>query len=606
MSGKKRLLPFAKKRLIQLGLAVIVGVALTNSYPRQLVFGPKIKQLPLCVWQAEVRQKYGKKVPPGGLDKVWSWFRKGEGPLEWWGISPEEWQTLCLSLYEDEDPGVRQFAASNLVGGHDESTIDVLVRLFDDPDRRVRIAAAWNLSKFQDKSKVVAKLAPFLEHADAARRGLALSTLAGMPARPHDRVALLIRFLRDPDATIRANAASQLTSFANQKRIAKVAAPQLQANLSDPDPLCRLLAAQAHWSLMNQADVVLPVVRKELASSNREIRFRALGIVERMHGAGLAAWDDVVPCALTGDSPAFSCLVHGGGKAVPVLLVCCGQTDGAMDVNIMWCLQQIGPPAKELARLVMPNPKRATSDVLNTIGHLRAEEFLPDVLAYLDADDVDLRAAAAEALGRFGPAARTCIPKLLALLGLDEKSASAAAHALGRIGEPECVVPALVALLKDVDKSDAIHAAACDGLAAFGPKAHAAVPALSELHPLLDEAVQALGAIGPAAWPATERLAQHLHGVHRCQRANLIDALGKIGHDPAVTVPRLAGQLREDRTTRLAAIAALSRFGPMARQAIPALAALVEDESNDDVSTAAADALAKIDPARFDARKVGP
>jgi HEAT repeat protein len=150
-----------------------------------------------------------------------------------------------------------------------------------------------------------------------------------------------------------------------------------------------------------------------------------------------------------------------------------------------------------------------------------------------------VRRDAATALGRLGPAA-DATPRLLAALGDPDQDVRAAAA--GALGETRPDDPAaLTALLKATGDSDTVvRVAAIMAVGRYGDRAHAAVPALIDVLRQGDTnrgspheaAVLALKAVGPASLPA------------------LSEALG-----------------RADARTRLGALKALELFGPAAGSA---------------------------------------
>jgi HEAT repeat protein len=110
-----------------------------------------------------------------------------------------------------------------------------------------------------------------------------------------------------------------------------------------------------------------------------------------------------------------------------------------------------------------------------------AAEVAPDVAALtrlLDDPDLDVRAAAITALGKFGPGAKSGAPKLLAAVGKgDIEPRVAAVTALGLIeSDAESTVPVLIAGLQNEDLR--LRRASATGLARFGPAAKAALPEL--------------------------------------------------------------------------------------------------------------------------------
>jgi len=137
-------------------------------------------------------------------------------------------------------------------------------------------------------------------------------------------------------------------------------------------------------------------------------------------------------------------------------------------------LLDAGPPAVDelLALLDGPLDPSVRRLVLIVLGELRAIDAVPALLDELTAADAELRARAAHALGKVGDP-RGAAP-LAARAGEDPEwiVRTAAAAALGSLGEPG-VAPALVAAL--ADGRHAVRDAAARSLVALGEPALAAV-----------------------------------------------------------------------------------------------------------------------------------
>jgi len=95
--------------------------------------------------------------------------------------------------------------------------------------------------------------------------------------------------------------------------------------------------------------------------------------------------------------------------------------------------------------------------------------------------DTGPRGAAAFALGKIGPEAKTSVPALAELLGDEGQEIRAiAAKALAGIGaEAKAATPRLIKALSD--ECQPVRLEACVALAEIGPDAKAAVPAITGL-----------------------------------------------------------------------------------------------------------------------------
>jgi HEAT repeat protein len=96
-------------------------------------------------------------------------------------------------------------------------------------------------------------------------------------------------------------------------------------------------------------------------------------------------------------------------------------------------------------------------------------------------------------------------------------------------------------------------------------------------------AAVALGDVGPEAAPAVPLLERLLSDKSRKVRLRAAVALGFIGAEAAGAVPTLLQRLKaepEGDSIRQAIVAALSRIGPAAHEAVPVLIELLRDESS--------------------------
>lgn len=161
-----------------------------------------------------------------------------------------------------------------------------------------------------------------------------------------------------------------------------------------------------------------------------------------------------------------------------------------------------------------------------------------------------------------------------------------AIYALGAIGEPavEPLIEALSAEQEAFEAEPILHICdAAHGLAAIGAKA---VPALitaleDERENVRASAAYALGEMGPVAAEAVDGLVALLTDASEEVRRHATSALGMIKVPVSKTVPALMHILENPEDTDLAFFAAqaLTRIGPDATAAMPALAAALQSKS---------------------------
>ncbi|MDE0424367.1 MAG: HEAT repeat domain-containing protein [Candidatus Poribacteria bacterium] len=214
---------------------------------------------------------------------------------------------------------------------------------------------------------------------------------------------------------------------------------------------------------------------------------------------------------------------------------------------------------------------------------------IASAVAALKADDPNVRMKAASELGFIGGIdAAEAIPALVdALNDSYEPVRRNAIYALGAIGKPavEPLIDALDSEKEAFEMEPILHI--CDpahGLAAIGASG---VPALiaalkDERENVRASTVYALGEMGPVAAEAVDGLIALLTDESEEVRRHATSALGMIKVPVSKTVPALVRVLadREDTDLAFFAAQALTRIGPDATEAVPALReALLSDSA---------------------------
>ena len=135
-------------------------------------------------------------------------------------------------------------------------------------------------------------------------------------------------------------------------------------------------------------------------------------------------------------------------------------------------------------------------------------------------ENLFVRRSAAEALGKLGKTASAGVPALVAAMkdrALNPLIRRAAAEALGKVDEDGASLVDLLGVFQEQTEHWWVRGGAIDAIASLGPKA---VPVLDKLLLLVEDssyedvdrrdAVSAIGAIGPAAEGATQRLVERM------------------------------------------------------------------------------------------------
>lgn len=251
-----------------------------------------------------------------------------------------------------------------------------------------------------------------------------LSGARPSPASEEISLAALVRALDDPEAAVRAAAASALAKAGAQ---AQTASPALVARLRDPDENVRLRAADA-LVVIGPTAASLPQLIRMLEGEAAPVRAVAARVVAAMGPAGR--------------------------DAVPSLTAALGEPDDVTRTAAAVALAQIGPEARTAVPAllaVMAAPGDARFRAVEAVGLIRDPRAVAALCRALGDSNADMRWQAARALGRVGPPARSCAPALLR--ALDDASSDvrmAAVRALPRLGVPrDQLLPALDRLRKD-------------------------------------------------------------------------------------------------------------------------------------------------------------
>jgi HEAT repeat protein len=266
-----------------------------------------------------------------------------------------------------------------------------------------------------------------------------------------------------------------------------------------------------------------------------------------------------------------------GKEAAPILIKALDDKNRLVREAAIETLGQLGAEARDAVPMLVPQLEHDAyrPAVLKALAKIGGAG-VPAIAAGLKDERVNVRAGAAEALGRIGSAAQSATPFLVA--ALDDKAPEvrrAAAEALGRIGgDAEEIRLALQSKLTDESEPVRFHAA--EALIRLDPKQQNALEALVKglkdaEDPVRARAAAALGKMGPHAKPAWSPLAETLaKDTNPAVRSVSAKSLGRI--DPLAAVPLLIAALRDPEVqVRNAAAEALGDIGPAAKDAIPAL-----------------------------------
>jgi HEAT repeat protein len=354
--------------------------------------------------------------------------------------------------------------------------------------------------------------------------------------------------------------------------------------------------------------------------------------VPTYEGKTLAQWlDDLGAPDYAVSDRAADALVRAGPDAVPSLLEARGAANLHLYRRAAAVLVRIGAPAAP--GLVAALKDSSVSESVETILVRMGPDAVPALIDGLA--DENVCKGTAHVLIRMGPRGTGAVPALIEVLqrrnavpGVREE----VAEALGRIGEPAAaIVPALIAALKDDNAM--VRQKAAESLGWIGAPARAATPALlvtlkDDKEKVAGAACWSLGRLGGANVPRS--LLEVLQGDRDGPADVAGQALWQMGRDSKEVVPALVALLSKppketgrartllvllgpiavpdlaaaldkgEPAVQQAAAEVLGQIGPVAREAVSALAKNLQDKPLP-VKMAAALALAQIDPTRQDA-----
>lgn len=307
--------------------------------------------------------------------------------------------------------------------------------------------------------------------------------------------------------------------------------------------------------------------------------------------------------------------------AVPELVKSLQDRDADVRLAAAGALASIDPgnpailPALEGELKAGPDQRKSTAEILGDLGAVG----VPGLSGALKDPDAGVRWAAAESLGRIGPAAKSAVPALAAALE-DKEIRSIVADALAGIGpEAKPAVPGLVQIVRNEKEPSLRYTAGVALVRIDKSSAGPAAPILAEALRNPDgrfrhDAVMLLVAIGPAGKEATpvltemllkdkqsyaRQLAAHSLGYVRDPRAvpalleafekdpevgvrnTAVISLGLMGPDAMTAVPGLEARLKDaDVGTRIVSAEALWRINKDAKKAVPVLVEGLQDKND--------------------------
>jgi hypothetical protein len=281
--------------LASIGIAALLfGLAMLHPYPRQSLFGPKIRGKPWCVWEARIcryahRDDYWDSIS----FKAMRWMGVEDDMVEWKDMNDADLLPVILHLADENDLDVRDHAVAAMAqfGKLQNATaLPTLHRCLNDKHPNCRINAAWAIWLI-DKDKAVIPI--LLRTFDEAPRSVPTKPGKGpAPSRNMDRESAfwvlviisgeerdlfpdIIAQAQDPNQNIRCMVMEALSSFSRN------GLPTLLQGLDDPNQWVRKSAADSLKKIGPEAKSTIPALQRLLNDPDTDVRMK---VAEALNG----------------------------------------------------------------------------------------------------------------------------------------------------------------------------------------------------------------------------------------------------------------------------------------------------------------------------------
>jgi HEAT repeat protein len=549
-----------------------------------------------------------------------------------------EWVKLLGS--DDIDTRRKAEDAVRALSGHPDALAEALLAFASDPTNK---PTAQYRALIDLGPRAVPALTAGLW--DAKTRKLSLLVIRQIGADARAVVPTLTRLLSDPDETIRGMVAGVLWEVNGFSAV-----PELRKALADRSRDVRLIAAASLLQLGVDPAEVLPVLLAELKDGPPEARDHVIAV---LGGLGPAAKDAVAPLAARlpdADARTAAAITQTLGHigpaakdAIPALKKRLADEKEAVDLlrpRVAVALWRIArdPDAAKLLRTQLTgkdDPAATRHETVKTLWRIDAgKETLAALAEQLKSETPRFAIAAAGALGDKDSVA--LLGKLLAHKDLNTRAQAVVAlhqlgtraagaieplQALAKDNDPHMAFWATSAVCRIEPKAEAVAALAGylgdrnpmtrhDAARALAQLGAAGKPAVAQLTAAMADADGYVGVAAavalwkidrnPAALQTLTDLLRHADPAVRTQAA--LELGGEFGPDAKPAVPELTRRLFDPfAAVRSETAEALGRLGAAAKDAAPAILALLEGDEPGFAQSAACEALGLIEPADKDA-----
>jgi HEAT repeat protein len=353
-----------------------------------------------------------------------------------------------IELLNDADESVRCEAARALggVGGESEAAVAALTSLLKDPSTVVQTSAAAALGALKKEgAAAVPSLIPLLTDPSEQVRNTAAAAIGQIGTLPDEATPELVEGLTDADNVVRAQTAEALGTIGTP---AADAVPALIKALGDANDRVRAKTAEALGKMGPAAAAAVPALVRALGDEDNFVRVQAvhaLGEIGVEAGAAVPALVGLLghanPQVRAGGAHALGQIKPPPDQILSGLLALAGDEDGEVRAQAVFALGAVVRLTEPAGRMLLnalqdsdPQVRSAGVEALGKHGELR-QAACPALLALLGDSNRDVRARLAGALPQVAGAGQKVIDGLGRLLQDDEGAVQcAAAQALGKLG----------------------------------------------------------------------------------------------------------------------------------------------------------------------------
>jgi hypothetical protein len=276
------------------GAALLFGLAMLHPYPRQSLFGRKIRGKPWCVRDAEVRRFVHQEEFNASLQgRFYIWLGLSTGGVTVDDLVDPGMGPLYAELLVDPDSEVRGMVlalAARSENLHQVDLLPALRRNLENSDPRHRLLAVeaiWKISKDTELSGVLFRE---LENPESEHRELAMYLLTPICESDPGLCEKITPYAKDTDPNVRAQTMVALGTFGN------VAMTTLIAGVNDEDARVIRFAAVSLGKMGPGAKEAVPTMERVIYtrrfpnvgecgnSSTPGAIYDALNSIDRKHG----------------------------------------------------------------------------------------------------------------------------------------------------------------------------------------------------------------------------------------------------------------------------------------------------------------------------------